>query len=674
MSGGCGTVSAESNVAPPPYRLETLGTLALRGSDNASNAADQRQKRRRLGLLAVLAGSEKLGRSRDHLLLLFWPDSTERKARHSLDQLLYAMRTSLGDSIFAGVNPLRLNSSVISADVAEFEKYLDEGNFVAATEVYRGPFLDGFYLSDSKEFEDWVEGERRQLAARHVDALEHLAQEAERNEDHSGVIRWRQKLVDADPLSTRHALAMTRALANAGDYAAAVAFADRYERAATREVGAENIPDFKKIIREIGNRGTVVSAIGPISAMHAADLTVQRPSTELDPVPQANVARPRARGSRATALSVLVLAGAIVAAAAVFMHPSRATRDLVPIRSKQSSVVARATNSNFNAARRGTRNLAAYELYVRGQDPTLFRSDSAAAAGLNYFTKAVELDPNYASAYAGLAEMYARQAMDNKPTLPRMELEHRAEAAARKAIALDDSLAEGHAALGFVDNYWLVDLPAAEKELQLAVALDPAVPGAQDLLALTHALMGRTADALEDARKAAAIDPLSPAARANLAEILYLADRCDEALPLLNSLSLMKPPPLRVAIARSLCFNRQHRWDDAETVVRDGAARGDIHATAMLGFSLGQSGNKPDALAMRSRLRLIARVNPVAYYDVAIVSYGLGDIDDAIANLSRAEQVGVFSYEVLGPVFAALQTDPRFKAIVSRRGISLASR
>src|SRR5450759_3590030 len=100
-------VSAESNVAPHPYRLETLGTLALSGSDNAINAADQRQQRRRLALLAILAGSERLGRSRDQLLLLLWPDSTEKKARHSLDQLVYAIRTSLGESVFAGVNPLR---------------------------------------------------------------------------------------------------------------------------------------------------------------------------------------------------------------------------------------------------------------------------------------------------------------------------------------------------------------------------------------------------------------------------------------------------------------------------------------------------------------------------------------------------------------------------------------
>jgi len=239
----------------PPYRLETLGTLSLKGSEKAVNSVDQRQQRRRLALLAILAASSKLGRSRDQLLLLLWPDSTEKKARHSLDQLLYAARTSLGDSIFEGVNPLRLDSSIVSSDVEEFERNFEQKNFVAAIEQYRGPFLDGFYLGDTKEFEDWVETERRRLAARYAEALEHLAVEADQCADYSNALRWRQKLVDADPLSSRYATALAIAFVNAGDYAAAVAFAERYERTATRELGAGNVPDLRKVVRDVADGG-----------------------------------------------------------------------------------------------------------------------------------------------------------------------------------------------------------------------------------------------------------------------------------------------------------------------------------------------------------------------------------------------------------------------------------
>ncbi len=657
-------MTAESNAALHCYRLETLGTLGLKGPDNATNASDQRQQRRRLALLAVLACSDRLGRSRDHLLLYFWPDSTEKHARHSLDQLLYAIRSSLGDSIFDGVNHLRLNSSVISADVIEFEKHLDEGNFTAAVEKYRGPFLDGFYLSAAKEFEHWADAERRRLATRFSEALEHLALEAEQRQDHAEVIRFRQRLIDTDPFSTRYAVAMVRALAKAGDYAAAVAFADRYERTASRELGTAIFPDIRKAIGEIGDRVPITSSRNAVTSAPASPVLSQ--STSEEPTRALKTDAPHRTKRSTVALSVLLMSGLLVALIPAFMNSSRNSTPTARPAVEQTSVV--------HSARNGTKNLAAYELYIRGQDPVLFRSDSGAKAGLSYFTKAVELDPSYASAYAGLSEMYTRQAMANNPALPIADLERLAEATARKSIALDDSLAEGHAALGLIESHGLVDLTDAEQEFNRAIALDATAPRAREYLALTHALMGRTDKALKDAQDAVATDPLSPTARATVAQILYLLDRCDEALPMLDKLSTMKPPPLRVAIARSLCLNRQQKWTEAEDAVRGGSARGDIQATAMLGFTLAKSGKTKEAMDLRSTLMAMTRVNPAVYYDIAIVSYGLGQTDDAIANLDRAEQHGHLSYELLGPVFAPLQADPRFQAIVSKRGIRLVSR
>src|SRR5688572_16615499 len=97
----------------PPFRLETLGTLALRGLEGRAPVADQAQQSRRLALLAVLAAGGDRGCSRDRLLLLFWPDSSQQRARHSLEQLLYLIRRSMDGATFAGVNPLRLNSAVV---------------------------------------------------------------------------------------------------------------------------------------------------------------------------------------------------------------------------------------------------------------------------------------------------------------------------------------------------------------------------------------------------------------------------------------------------------------------------------------------------------------------------------------------------------------------------------
>jgi tetratricopeptide (TPR) repeat protein len=196
------------------------------------------------------------------------------------------------------------------------------------------------------------------------------------------------------------------------------------------------------------------------------------------------------------------------------------------------------------------------------------------------------------------------------------------------------------------------------------------VPHALEYLALNHALMGKNADALEDARRAVAADPLSATARATYAQILYIAGRCGEAMPILDSMNVMQPPPLRVAVTRSLCYDDQHRWADAQAAVRQQATKDGVHSMAILGLALGLSGEKQKALDIRSKIRTTSQANP-AYYDLAIVSYGLGDMDDTFANLDRAASNGAFFFEILGPVFDSLHRDPRFKAIAGKHGIGI---
>src|SRR5688572_2533009 len=159
----------------PPYRLRTLGTFALTGPNEGTVLGKHGQQRRRLALLAVLAAAGERGRSRDQLLLLFWPDATQSRARHSLDQLLYALRASIGETVFASGNPVTLDPNVLASDVGAFNAALQRGDLEAAVEEYRGPFLDGLYLNDAPEFERWLESERARLAGAYADALTRLA-------------------------------------------------------------------------------------------------------------------------------------------------------------------------------------------------------------------------------------------------------------------------------------------------------------------------------------------------------------------------------------------------------------------------------------------------------------------------------------------------------------------
>jgi serine/threonine-protein kinase len=191
-----------------------------------------------LALLAIVAASGSRGRSRDQLLGLLWPDASQEKARHSLDQLLYAIRTALGASVFTGGNPLRLNTEFITSDIGDFTNALDRGERESAVEMYRGPFLDGFYLSDAAEFEQWMESERARIERSYMDALETLAKNAENARDFAAAARWREKLVETDPVSSKHAIGLIRALMDAGDHAAALKYAKRYEKAVAQELGS----------------------------------------------------------------------------------------------------------------------------------------------------------------------------------------------------------------------------------------------------------------------------------------------------------------------------------------------------------------------------------------------------------------------------------------------------
>jgi serine/threonine-protein kinase len=260
-------------VAVPTYRLETFGKLELSGG--ASGLSHQK---RRLALLAILAASGERGISRDQLLGYLWPESSATNARHSLDQLLHAMRRTLGESIFSSTNPVRLDFGEVSSDVSEFERALADGALGDAVALYRGPFLQGFYLDDAAEFERWTSAERARLAERYVDASTKLAADAESASDYQAAVRWRRRLVEADPLSSRSALALMRALVAAGDVTAALQHARTYESLVQQELGSAPDPSIAKyaaMLRAGGEAAASVSGPGQSGQTTARSRVIQ---------------------------------------------------------------------------------------------------------------------------------------------------------------------------------------------------------------------------------------------------------------------------------------------------------------------------------------------------------------------------------------------------------------
>ena len=222
----------------PLFRLQTLGALSLHSHSGAAIPGHGSQ-RRRLALLAVLAASGDRGRSRDSLLALFWPDASPDRARHSLEQLLYAIRTAVHNEAFLGVNPIALNPEVVRSDVRELERALAEGRLEDAVAEYHGPFLEGFVLSDALEFEQWADGERARLAGAYARALEALAVAAERRCEFQLAVEWWEKRAAHDPYDSRIAQALMHALDASGNRARAIQHAATHERLLRQELGVQ---------------------------------------------------------------------------------------------------------------------------------------------------------------------------------------------------------------------------------------------------------------------------------------------------------------------------------------------------------------------------------------------------------------------------------------------------
>src|SRR5438067_1310198 len=201
--------------------LRTFGGLSLKdGGATIGGAATQRKT---LALLALLAVAGKNGLSRDKLIAYLWPESDAEHGRNLLNQVCYALRRDLRKrDVLLGGSELRLNQAVVVSDVEVFEEALQRGDREEAVRAYAGPFLDGFFVSRTPEFERWLDADRGQFTKKLSDALITLAKEATTRADHSAAADSWWRLTALDPLSSRAALGLMKALVAAGESAAAV--------------------------------------------------------------------------------------------------------------------------------------------------------------------------------------------------------------------------------------------------------------------------------------------------------------------------------------------------------------------------------------------------------------------------------------------------------------------
>ena len=309
-------------------------------------------------------------------------------------------------------------------------------------------------------------------------------------------------------------------------------------------------------------------------------------------------------------------------------------------------------------ARHQTRSIAAYESYLRGIDFG-FRQHRH-ERGAEYFQQAIAADSTYAAAYAGLARMYVLMSASRRERLAV------AEQAARRAIALDDSLAEAHEALGWV----LIvqkDFPSAEAELKRAIALDPR-SHAHEGLAHLYLWGGRPAEQLAEAQRALENDPFSHTAIREMARALLVNRRCDEALDHLRPLKELSPPVGYAGLIGGQCYAMQRMWPEAIAELRWAEENSAGSAPAFLGYALARAGQRDEATAILSDL-LTGRKHSHGAFGVAIVYAGLRDYDQAFASLDKAVDENSIHRDLMLPLFDDLHRDPRFVRLKARLGL-----
>ncbi len=203
-------------------RLRVLGGATIERADGAL-LTGRAVQRHRVAILALLAAAPAGGLSRDKLLGLLWPDSDTDRARNLLNVALYELRKALGDgTIISAGDDLRLDRTLLTSDVSELDTAAAEGDHQAVVAQYRGPFLDGFFLSGAPDFEQWLDGERSRLAAVAARSLEAVADEASNRGLHVESVDWWRQRAALDPLDARVALRLMQALEASGNRAAAL--------------------------------------------------------------------------------------------------------------------------------------------------------------------------------------------------------------------------------------------------------------------------------------------------------------------------------------------------------------------------------------------------------------------------------------------------------------------
>jgi adenylate cyclase len=317
-----------------------------------------------------------------------------------------------------------------------------------------------------------------------------------------------------------------------------------------------------------------------------------------------------------------------------------------------------------------TRNLEAYQLYLRGRYYWNRRTAGGLKRALEQFRQAVEKDPTYALAYTGLADCYA--VMEQYAGTPSSETLPKARAAAQRALQIDDSLAEAHTSLAYVDmESWQV--AEAEKEFKRGIELNTNYPTAHHWYSIFLISIGRWEKAMAEIKCAQQLDPLSPIISVNVGNQYLLKGDLDAGTEEYKKVIELDPNFPRALDDLGYAYLKQGREQEAIVELRKAAEVSGRASEELsyLGYGYGVLGKRAESLAVLRELeeKYSRRESPAMR--LAAIYAGLGEKDQAFAWLEKDFQarIGLLTFITILPVYAPLRDDPRYTDLLRRMGL-----
>jgi DNA-binding winged helix-turn-helix (wHTH) protein/Tfp pilus assembly protein PilF len=323
-----------------------------------------------------------------------------------------------------------------------------------------------------------------------------------------------------------------------------------------------------------------------------------------------------------------------------------------------------------------TENPEAYQAYARGLFFWNRRTEDGLSRSIGYFNEAIEKDPRYALAWAGLADAYAVTGYLKYKFMPAREAYRKAEEAATKALEIDQTMAEAHTALSIVRAYRDNDLPGAEKEIKKAIALKESSSTAHLRYSIYLRDQGRLGEALAEVRRAYELDPVSLTIGSNLAFIHYLRRDYDQAAICARRVLETEPDYFQslVVLGPTLQQQRKHREAIAllEKLKEDQQnVKASVYYNALeaLGNAYAVARRRTAAERMVAELKACPEDENETTYRQALIHAGLGQLDEAFTLLEAISGRWNFSAVelMLDPRFDNLRADPRYESMMKKR-------